>query len=77
MIKTSSGKKTADSATDWIWFDRAVTKKVVQAYNDGFAIVIISNQNLQGAKIEPWKKKIAEGVCPAVSFVAHSSKASV
>lgn len=59
IIKTKSGKKFPKDHTDWIFLHPNVIHKINQLYNDGFKIVIISNQkNLKN--INEWKQKIID-----------------
>ena len=44
LILTKSGKTFAQNASDWLWWNPAVPRKLKEAYEDGFKIVIISNQ---------------------------------
>ncbi|PKS12283.1 hypothetical protein jhhlp_001583 [Lomentospora prolificans] len=44
LIKPKSGKKHADSATDWQWWNTAVPAKLKSLYDDSYRVVIISNQ---------------------------------
>jgi len=44
LILTKSGRTFAKDASDWIWWNDAVPKKLREANKAGFKIVIISNQ---------------------------------
>lgn len=44
LILTKSGKKFAENASDWVWWNEAVPKKLKTDYQAGYKIVIISNQ---------------------------------
>lgn len=44
LIATSSGKKHASSGTDWKWWHNSVPDKLRELYQDGFRVVILSNQ---------------------------------
>ena len=44
LILTKSGKTFAVDASDWKWWDSSVPKKLKKAHEDGFKIVIFSNQ---------------------------------
>ncbi|CAK7275261.1 DNA kinase/phosphatase Pnk1 [Sporothrix epigloea] len=44
LITTASGKKHAVSATDWKWWDASVPKRLRDLHDQGFIIVILSNQ---------------------------------
>ncbi|KAK7063830.1 bifunctional polynucleotide phosphatase/kinase [Favolaschia claudopus] len=54
---------TKQPAHEWRWWNPCVPDKLAQAFNDGYAIVIISNQAGLGGKYEvetkPWKTKLA------------------
>lgn len=44
LITTASGKKHGSEATDWKWWDPTVPAKVRSVYEDGYRVVILSNQ---------------------------------
>ncbi|KAJ9421546.1 polynucleotide kinase 3 phosphatase-domain-containing protein [Fusarium oxysporum] len=44
LISTASGKKHAGSGTDWKWWDISVPAKLRELYQDGYRVVILSNQ---------------------------------
>lgn len=44
MITTSSGKQHASSATDWKWWDNQVPGRLRELYDEGYRVVILSNQ---------------------------------
>ncbi|KAF5559644.1 bifunctional polynucleotide phosphatase kinase, partial [Fusarium napiforme] len=44
LISTASGKKHASSGTDWKWWDNSVPAKLRELYQDGYRVVILSNQ---------------------------------
>ncbi|KAF5663742.1 bifunctional polynucleotide phosphatase kinase [Fusarium heterosporum] len=44
LISTSSGKKHASSGTDWKWWHSSVPDKLRELYQDGYRVVILSNQ---------------------------------
>lgn len=44
LISTSSGKKHASSGTDWKWWHNSVPTKLRELYQDGYRVVILSNQ---------------------------------
>ena len=44
LILTKSGKTFPKDASDWIWWNECVPKKLREAHKNGFKIVIISNQ---------------------------------
>ncbi|KAL8378095.1 hypothetical protein RB595_008683 [Gaeumannomyces hyphopodioides] len=44
LITTASGKKFANSPSDWRWWDPSVPSKLQSLYNDGYRVVILSNQ---------------------------------
>lgn len=60
LIRPTNGKKFSDSVTDWEFFDDSKIK-LKNYHNDGYKIVIITNQNGIGiGKVnkDVWKKKI-------------------
>lgn len=44
LISTASGKTHAGDATDWKWWDSQVPGRLRQLYEDGYRVVILSNQ---------------------------------
>ncbi|GKU04979.1 bifunctional polynucleotide phosphatase kinase [Fusarium langsethiae] len=44
LISTSSGKKHANSGTDWKWWHNSVPTRLRELYQDGYRVVILSNQ---------------------------------
>ncbi|KAJ4122745.1 DNA kinase/phosphatase Pnk1 [Fusarium equiseti] len=44
LISTSSGKKHASSGTDWKWWHNSVPTRLRELYQDGYRVVILSNQ---------------------------------
>lgn len=44
LILTKSGKKFAENASDWVWWNQAVPTKIKADYEAGYKIVIMSNQ---------------------------------
>lgn len=57
IIKTKSGKKFPKDYEDWIFMYPNIIEKINDLYNNGFNIVIITNQkNLKN--IDEWKQKI-------------------
>jgi len=44
LINTKSGRTFAINASDWVWWNDAVPTKLKAAHDDGFKIVIFSNQ---------------------------------
>ncbi|KAM0548173.1 hypothetical protein ACHAPJ_009971 [Fusarium lateritium] len=44
LIATASGKKHASNGTDWKWWHNSVPTRLRELYQDGYRIVILSNQ---------------------------------
>lgn len=44
LINTKSGAKFAKNAGDWVYWDEKVPAKLRELYNDGYKIVIFTNQ---------------------------------
>lgn len=54
LINTKSGKTFAQNSSDWVWWDRTVPKKLKEAHEDGYKIVIFSNQaGISTGKVVP------------------------
>jgi len=45
LVKPRKGKVHPSNATDWQWYDNTILKKLKKYNNDGYAIIIISNQD--------------------------------
>eukprot|EP01129_Flabellula_baltica_P013739 TRINITY_DN6441_c0_g1_i1.p1 TRINITY_DN6441_c0_g1~~TRINITY_DN6441_c0_g1_i1.p1 ORF type:complete len:454 (-),score=107.27 TRINITY_DN6441_c0_g1_i1:22-1383(-) len=61
LIKVASGRKFPTGRDDWEWWDPSVPAKLKSLHDDGFKIVILSNQN----GIEKGKTK-ASDVCSKI-----------
>ncbi|KAK7425094.1 DNA kinase/phosphatase Pnk1 [Neonectria punicea] len=44
LIATASGKKHSSGASDWKWWDNGVPGRLRELYQDGYRVVILSNQ---------------------------------
>lgn len=60
LIDTKSGRTFAKDEKDWRWWDSVVPKKIVSLHEEGFKIVIFSNQNGLNSdkKINSFKFKV-------------------
>ncbi|KAG7452953.1 PNK3P-domain-containing protein [Guyanagaster necrorhizus] len=61
LIKSSFGKgskREKGNPTHFEWWDGTVPKVLKRLHQDGFSIIIISNQALKGAALATWKQKI-------------------
>ncbi|KAF3281245.1 hypothetical protein TWF970_002407 [Orbilia oligospora] len=65
LISTKSGKTFARDGEDWKWWHPTVPSKLREMFEDGYRIVIFTNQNGLKAsgskaddKLKEWKKKI-------------------
>ncbi|CAK4026681.1 Bifunctional polynucleotide phosphatase kinase [Lecanosticta acicola] len=45
LIKTKSGNSFARGADDWQWWDASVPAKIKQLSAEGYAVIVVSNQN--------------------------------
>lgn len=45
LITSASGKKFTNDASDWKWWDASVPAKLRSIYEEGYRIIILSNQN--------------------------------
>ncbi|KAK1765385.1 polynucleotide kinase 3 phosphatase [Phialemonium atrogriseum] len=57
LITTASGKKHSDDATDWKWWDRCVPMRLKQLFEEGYRVVIFTNQG--GLTLHPDPKSKA------------------
>ncbi|KAF8320038.1 PNK3P-domain-containing protein [Clavulina sp. PMI_390] len=65
LIRPKDGRKYPKGADDWEWWNSRVKRTLTQAAEDGFSIVIVSNQaGFTGGKADKrrteWKAKIAQ-----------------
>ncbi|KAI9569087.1 polynucleotide kinase 3 phosphatase-domain-containing protein [Boletus coccyginus] len=59
VIKWSGRKRgKGTKALEWEWWRQSVPGKLKELYQDGYAIVLISNQAIYAAALRDWKKKI-------------------
>ncbi|KJR83120.1 bifunctional polynucleotide phosphatase/kinase [Sporothrix schenckii 1099-18] len=58
LITTASGKKHAEGAGDWTWWDRRVPERLRALHDDGFQVIIFTNQG--GLALHPDPKKDAK-----------------
>lgn len=61
LITTASGKKHADGAGDWAWWDRRVPERLRALHKEGFQVIIFSNQGGLALHPDPKKKAPAKG----------------
>ncbi|KIY45168.1 polynucleotide kinase 3'-phosphatase [Fistulina hepatica ATCC 64428] len=77
IIKSSFAKGTAKSPPSFEWWHASVPQKLKQVHEEGFSIVIISNQAIRATELPKWKQKlalIAESL-PAVPFRVFAATA--
>ena len=54
LINTKSGGIFARNSSDWVWWDPSVPKKLKEIHEDGYKIVIFSNQaGIEGGQVKP------------------------
>ncbi|KAF8436933.1 polynucleotide kinase 3 phosphatase-domain-containing protein [Boletus edulis BED1] len=58
MIQWQKNSGKGADALKWAWWRQCVPTKLKALHQDGYAIVVISNQALKTAALENWKKKI-------------------
>ncbi|KAK7699142.1 DNA kinase/phosphatase Pnk1 [Diaporthe eres] len=56
LITSASGKKFSNDPLDWKWWDSTVPAKLRSIYQDGYRVVILSNQNGLSLRREPGAK---------------------
>lgn len=56
LVTTASGKKHGDSPDDWKWWDSCVPGKLRTLYEDGYRVIILSNQAGITLKPDPKSK---------------------
>ncbi|KAK6334260.1 hypothetical protein TWF730_003474 [Orbilia blumenaviensis] len=77
LISTKSGNKFGKDGEDWKWWHPTVPSKLRQMFDDGYRLVIFTNQNGLKAsgskadeKLKEWKKKI-NYIVTALSLPIH------
>jgi bifunctional polynucleotide phosphatase/kinase len=55
LIKTKSGNKFARGADDWTWWHASVPGRLKQLHDDGYAVMVLSNQ--AGISLKPSEAK--------------------
>lgn len=60
LIKTKSKKKFAINENDWVFYSDNLPEKITKLHNDGFCLIIITNQAglTTSEKIASWKTKL-------------------
>ncbi|KAH7927691.1 PNK3P-domain-containing protein [Leucogyrophana mollusca] len=58
IIKSNHRNKNKASALQWEWWRSSVPSILQGLHQDGYSIVLISNQALKSQQLEDWKKKI-------------------
>lgn len=56
LVTTASGKQHSDDPTDWKWWDSSVPARLRNLYEDGYRVVIISNQGGITLHLDPKTK---------------------
>lgn len=56
LITSASGKKFSNDPSDWKWWDPTVPAKLRSIYQDGYRVIILSNQNGLSLHREPGAK---------------------
>lgn len=67
LIATSSGKKHAGSAMDWRWWEPRVPARLRELYEEGYRVVILSNQAGLTLHADPKSKAPKAGLAKRVS----------
>ncbi|KAH7889885.1 polynucleotide kinase 3 phosphatase-domain-containing protein [Phlebopus sp. FC_14] len=70
IIKSNHRNRSKAAALQWEWWRNVVPSKLQEVHQDGYSVVIVSNQALKAAALEDWKKKIPliAGALPSVPF---------
>lgn len=61
LIKVKSGKNNPVDAKDWLWFDPCVPLKIKEVHNNGYGIVLLTNQkgiSLGLVRVEELEEKV-------------------
>jgi bifunctional polynucleotide phosphatase/kinase len=69
LITAAAGSKWAKSATGWKWWDVSVPAKLKNLHNDGYLVVILSNQGNISLKDNP--KTLQKDAASLVNYKAQ------
>jgi bifunctional polynucleotide phosphatase/kinase len=71
LIKTKSGNKFARGADDWTWWHASVPGRLKQLHDEGYAVMVLSNQG--GISLKPPEPKSKSGASKSVKLADTKS----
>ena len=69
LVTAAAGSKWAKSATGWKWWDVSIPAKLKQLHNDGYLVVILSNQG--NISLKEKAKPLQKDTASLVNFKAQ------
>lgn len=77
VIKSNHKNRSKEAALHWEWWRASVPVKLEELHQQGYSIILISNQALKPHHLEDWKKKISliSTALPSVPFRIFAASA--
>ncbi|KAG0706419.1 polynucleotide kinase 3 phosphatase-domain-containing protein [Suillus ampliporus] len=77
VIKSNHKNRSKEAALHWEWWRATVPVKLQELHQDGYSIILVSNQALKQQQLEGWKKKIPliSAALPSVPFRLFAASA--
>ncbi|KAJ8585213.1 PNK3P-domain-containing protein [Rhizopogon salebrosus TDB-379] len=77
VIKSNHKNRSKEDALHWEWWRTTVPAKLQELHQEGYSIVLVSNQALRQRQLEDWKKKIPliSAALPTVPFRLFAASA--
>jgi bifunctional polynucleotide phosphatase/kinase len=77
VIKSNHKNRSKEAALHWEWWRASVPVKLEELHQEGYSIILISNQALKQQHLEGWKKKIPliSAALPSVPFRIFAASA--
>ncbi|KAG1749154.1 polynucleotide kinase 3 phosphatase-domain-containing protein [Suillus paluster] len=77
VIKSNHKNRSKEAALHWEWWRATVPVKLYELHQEGYSIILISNQALKQRQLEDWKKKVSliSAALPSVPFRLFAASA--
>ncbi|KAG1754169.1 polynucleotide kinase 3 phosphatase-domain-containing protein [Suillus lakei] len=77
VIKSNHKNRSKEAALQWEWWRASVPVKLEELHQEGYSIILISNQALKQQHLDVWKKKIPliSAALPSVPFRIFAASA--
>ncbi|KAG2149258.1 polynucleotide kinase 3 phosphatase-domain-containing protein [Suillus clintonianus] len=77
VIKSNHKNRSREAALHWEWWRACVPVKLEELHQEGYSIILVSNQALKQQRLEDWKKKIPliSAALPSVPFRIFAASA--